>query len=60
MICAGRRAARGGQQAVERFMTRYYKMTRDVGALSYFVLASVLDDVKAEGSLSLPNFLSLR
>lgn len=50
-------AARGGQQAVERFMTRYYKMTRDVGALSYFVLASVLDDVKAEGSLSLPNFL---
>ena len=50
-------APRGGQQAVERFMTRYYKMTRDVGALSYFVLASVLDDVKAEGSLSLPNFL---
>ena len=50
-------APRGRQQAVERFMTRYYKMTRDVGALSYFVLASVLDDVKAEGSLSLPNFL---
>ena len=37
-------APRGRQQAVERFMTRYYKMTRDVGALSYFVLASVLDD----------------
>jgi [protein-PII] uridylyltransferase len=50
-------ARRGRQQGVERFMTRYYKMTRDVGALSYFVLASVLDDVKAEGSLSLPNFL---
>jgi len=50
-------APRGRQQAVERFMTRYYKMTRDVGALSYFVLASVLDDVKAEGGLSLPNFL---
>ena len=50
-------APRGRQQAVERFMTRYYKMTRDVGALSYFVLASVLDDVQAEGSLSLPNFL---
>jgi len=50
-------ARRGGQQGVERFMTRYYKMTRDVGALSYFVLASVLDDVKAEGSLSLPEFL---
>ena len=50
-------ARRGGRQGVERFMTRYYKMTRDVGALSYFVLASVLDDVQAEGSLSLPAFL---
>ena len=50
-------ARRGGRQGVERFMTRYYKMTRDVGALSYFVLASVLDDVQAESSLSLPAFL---
>ena len=50
-------AGRGGRQGVERFMTRYYKMTRDVGALSYFVLASVLDDVQAESSLSLPAFL---
>lgn len=48
---------RAGRAGVERFMTRYYKMTRDVGALSYFVLASVLDDVQAEGSLTLPNFL---
>ena len=46
-----------GRPAGSSAVTRYYKMTRDVGALSYFVLASVLDDVQAESSLSLPAFL---